>query len=230
MWLLLCSYYFGVFGFCCIVSFSSSLAPSAWCWRSCPISAIPPGQWPRGSGWVSGQCPRGSGWWGMARRISGLPGQLRHGAGMGRDVANAWHSSCISGTAPRLRGNQKYLVPREARRVTGTGPALSEEALSLQSWAQPCLQLRCEHGAGSCAGGEAPAGGWGKWMGCSHMGISSHGSFYTKAKVITQINGLIIIIALIASFIHGKFSTTQDKGSVLSCSGVFRSSLSAVSR
>lgn len=99
-------------------------------------------------------------------QISGLPGSSgtvpRGWAGRASSlaVANAWHSSGISGTVPHERGNQKYLLPREAQRVTGTYPALPDEALagealSHQSGAQLWLQLRCEHGAGSSAGGKA---------------------------------------------------------------------------
>lgn len=50
--------------------------------------------------------------------------------------------------------------------MTGMCPALSHEAVTLpgealshQSWAQLRLQLRCECGAGSSAGGMASAGG-----------------------------------------------------------------------
>lgn len=50
--------------------------------------------------------------------------------------------------------------------MTGMCPALFHEAVTLpgealnhQSWAQLRLQLRCERGAGSSAGGMASAGG-----------------------------------------------------------------------
>lgn len=69
--------------------------------------------------------PEGLGVVGKGRADLWAPWAAQAGAGMGRDVANAWHSSCISGTAPRQPGNQKYLVPREAPRVTGTDLALS---------------------------------------------------------------------------------------------------------
>lgn len=165
------------FGLCCIVSFCSSLAPIPQCWRSSPVSTVPPGQCrclcsggrqcPEGSGCLGqwGRVPRG--WGGAWGRSPGSALQLRHGAaGWGWAVANAWHSWCISGTVLCERGNQEYLLPREAQRVTGMCPALSHEAVTLpgealshQSWAQLRLQLRCERGAGSSAGGMASAGG-----------------------------------------------------------------------
>ena len=112
-----------------------------------PIPARLPGQrgclHPSVSRSGGGKHPRGSpgeclGRWGRvpgqsSRRPVGCCGSAtalrgRAGPASSPAVANAWHSSCISGSVPRERGNQKYLLQREAQRASGTYPAPSDEA------------------------------------------------------------------------------------------------------
>lgn len=92
--------------------------------------------------------------------------------------------------------------------------ALAGEVLSHQSWAQLWLRLRCECGAGPLQVERALQVAEEDLRAAHLWGVSSHSSIYTKAKVITKINGFIIII--IVSFIHSRFSTSMDKGSILS--------------
>lgn len=88
------------------------------------------GKGPRDAGQKSLGC------WGRVPGQSSCHPVGRHGSGTGLRgghasslaVANAWHNSCISGSVPRERGNQKYLPQREAQRAAGPHPAPSEEA------------------------------------------------------------------------------------------------------
>lgn len=85
-------------------------------------------------------------------------------------AAGARHSWCISGSVPRAPGNQKYLLEREARGVSGIYPAPSDEAvaresLSHQSQARLHPVLRCEQR--DLRGGNVPLSGSGRAVGCS---------------------------------------------------------------
>lgn len=85
-------------------------------------------------------------------------------------TAGARHSWCISGSVPREPGNQKYLLEREARGVSGIYPAPSDEAvaresLSHRSRARLHPMLWCE--LRDLRGGNVPPRGSGRVVGCS---------------------------------------------------------------
>lgn len=85
-------------------------------------------------------------------------------------AAGARHSWCISGSVPREPGNQKYLLEREARGVSGIYPAPSDEAvaresLSHRSRARPHPVLRCE--LRDLRGRNVPPSGSGRAVSCS---------------------------------------------------------------
>lgn len=95
-------------------------------------------------------------------------------------VANAWHSSCISVSVPRERGNQKYLSQREAQRASGTYPAPSDKAAP-RLWPEKprvtgaglgyARRSGVSDGAvGVFAGGNVPVRGLGRSIGCSPVG------------------------------------------------------------